>query len=318
MSSPCPTIERMPSERHLIIESPEMHFSADMQTYIEQEVSRPCKQWIHEVLGAQRETERVKLRTNHFVLLPDVDTFPNQMFSRLILDRPTDSDKWGQHASDHTHRISMQYSSNSRKQCRDSVMQKSASCSGWLQPIERRWRSRRPANSLHWLAVATDTTLRTLRDLRGSHIPMLIALYTQACQKINEETGIPLDQIMAYVHYPPSVYQLHIHFKHPIGQHISHDSFRIHPLVSVINNLKIDSDYYAKSILQLPVYSHTELYTALGLPKNDNHKQYQIQTQASVTDSADPEPIEKNHHLPESGTIESWTAVEIAPLPTLA
>jgi hypothetical protein len=172
----------------------------------------------------------------------------------------------------------------------------SSTCNGWLQPIERRWRSRKPPNSLHWLAVATDTSLRTLRDLRGKHIPMLISLYTQTCQKIHDEMGIPLDQIMAYVHYPPSVYQLHIHFKHPIGPHVSHDSFRIHPLITVINNLKIDSDYYAKSILQLPVYSHTELYTALGLPKieRDSLKQVQIQTQAYVSDLSDTETIEKN------------------------
>jgi hypothetical protein len=189
------------------------------------------------------------------------------MFSRLILDRP--SEPWQQVLTPHP-RIPMTQGNKSKRQYCDPptlphppVPQRKGTA--WLQPIERRWRSRKPPNFLHWLAVATDTTLRTLRDLRGHHVPMLISLYTQTCQKIHEETGISHDQIMAYVHYPPSVYQLHIHFKHPIGPHISHDSFRIHPLTTVINNLKIDSDYYAKSILQLPVYSHTDLYAALGL-----------------------------------------------------
>ena len=256
-----------------------------MQSYIAQEVARPSKQWIHEVLCAEREVERVKLRTTNFVLLPDVDTTPNQMFSRLLLDRPTE--RWqsvsrNYHWQNH-HCIMAPSTCTSKKQLKDgSSHPNTTPCPGWMQPIERRWRSRKPANSLHWLAVATDTTLRTIRDLRGQHIPMLISLYTQACQKIHEEMGIPLDQIMAYVHYPPSVYQLHVHFKHPISPHISHDSFRIHSLASIINNLKIDSDYYAKSILQLPVYSHTELYTALGLP---NHKQHQIQTQVYVTNT---------------------------------
>jgi hypothetical protein len=244
----------MPSERHLIIESPEMHFGPDMQAYIASEVARPCKQWIHEVLGAQRETERVKLRTQHFVLLPDVDTVPSQVFSRLILDKS--AERW----------LPTQPKAVARKSSRDPSQ-------GWLQPIERRLRSR----SVHWLAVLADTSLRTLRDLRGDHIAVLITLYTQACQKISEDTGIQADQIMAYIHYPPSVYQLHIHFKHPIGPHAAHDSLRIHSLVSVINNLRVDSDYYTKSILQLPVYSHTELYTALGLPACGPHKQGQIQ-----------------------------------------
>lgn len=287
MSAPGPVRPKgMPSERHLIIESPEMHSSPGMQSYIEQEVARPCKQWIHEVLGAQREAERVKLRTEHFVLLPDVDTIPNQVFSRLLLDRPVADSRW---APDYPqHGTVVPYTGAASKKGASKTPQQ------WLQPIERRWRSRRPTHSLHWLAVATDTSLRTLRDLRGKHIPMLITLYAQTCQKIHEEMGTPLDQIMAYVHYPPSVYQLHIHFKHPIGTHVSHDSFRIHSLVSVINNLKIDPDYYAKSILQLPVYSHTDLYTALGLPKDDHHKPSRIQTQSYVSDLSDPESIEKN------------------------
>ena len=288
--------ERMPSERHLIIESPEMHFSSSMQSYIAQEVARPCKQWIHEVLCSQRETERVKLRTPHFVVLPDVDTVPSQVFSRLILDRPTD--RWQQvdtQGVNATPRIETTYSCNSTKKppCRDGANVHKQGCSGWLQPIERRWRNRRPTPTLHWLAVATDTSLRTLRDLRGCHIPMLITLYTQTCQKIHEESGTPIDQIMAYVHYPPSVYQLHVHFKHPVGPQVTHDSFRIHPLASIINNLKIDSDYYAKSIIQLPVYSHTELYTALGLPNCGPHKPDQITAHARAPTLKDADPVEE-------------------------
>ncbi len=132
----------------------------------------------------------------------------------------------------------------------------------------KQWRMKRtppPAHCLHWLAVATDTNLRTLRDLRGCHADLIQTLYTKTCQRIHEETGIDTRQIMAYVHYPPSVYQLHVHFKHMAGSGLSHDTLRMHPLPSIINNLKIDPDYYAKSRLQMPVYVHSDLYAALGL-----------------------------------------------------
>lgn len=201
-------------ERRLVLETPEMHASTPMQSYIRREVSRPCKQWVHEVLCSRREADRVKLRTPFFVLLPDVNCF--------------------------------------QKRPRDLCWQ------------ESRWRVRRPQASFHWLAVVTDVGLRTLRDLRGEHIPMLSALYTQSCMKIKAETGIDPEQVMVFIHYPPSVYQLHVHFKYPVSQSMSHDTFRMHPLAVIINNLQIDGEYYSKSLLQLPVYTNTELYTALG------------------------------------------------------
>jgi len=202
------------SERRLILETPSMHGSGPMQAYISREVAKPCKQWVHEVLGSKRETDRIKLRTPDFVLLPDVDAF---------YKRPKPSP--------------------------------------FLWQEVTRWRARRPA--FHWLAVVNDTSLRTIRDLRGEHIPMLVRLYHTCCQKIREETGVSSDQVMAYIHYPPSVYQLHIHFKYPLGPP-SHDAFRVHLLSTVINNLAIDGDYYKKSLLQLPVYLNTDLHSALA------------------------------------------------------
>ncbi len=202
-------------ERRLMTESPEAHCSPHMQAFISKEVNHPCKKWIHEVIASRRETERVKLRTPEFVLLPDVEI-------------------------------------NKRK------------------PTEiRRWR---PAvQSFHWLAVATDTDLRTLRDLKGGHVPMLQSLYLKTCQRIHEEMGVDPSQIIAYVHYPPSVYQLHVHFKHVAG---GHDTLRLHPLPTIINNLTIDPEYYSKSHIQLPVYAHTGLYTALlkNLEPNDSNQ----------------------------------------------
>ena len=112
----------------------------------------------------------------------------------------------------------------------------------------------------HWLALVTDTSLRTLRDLRGRHVEMLKDIQRLALERIKEETELDPDQIMTYIHYPPSVYQLHIHFKHPIG---THDTLRMHSLANVINNLQLDPDYYAKSDIQLPVYMHSELYSEL-------------------------------------------------------
>jgi hypothetical protein len=277
----------MPNEKQLVIETPDMHTSERMQAYISQEIGRPCKQWIHQVISAKRETERIRLRTDQFVLLPDVECInkapgyiptpsatPSQPFSthpRQQEDGPfpvlhpvkshqsADGNRFfGGHQPNNVHLRERERAPRTPRPTRSNHPAQ-------IEYSERRWRMKRSAAELHWLAVVTDPTLRTVRDLRGHHIPMLTHLYYECCKALHKETGIPSDQIIAYVHYPPSVYQLHVHFKHPISSHASYDAFRMHSLPSIINNLRINPDYYAMSHILLPVYQHTELFTALGL-----------------------------------------------------
>jgi hypothetical protein len=250
------------SERRLVTESPHTHHGWPMQAYITREATRPCKQWIHEVLAARREADRVKLRTPTFVLLPDVDCVNKRL----------------RRQEDETLGSSLYFWQGLER--------------GKITSTVRR-QNLMPHSSFHWLAVVADTGLRTLRDLRGEHVPMLQQLHAQACQKIHEEYGTEPGQIMAYIHYPPSVYQLHVHFKHLTGHHVFHDTFRVHPLLSIINNLKIDPDFYRKSSLQLPVYVHTDLYAALTDPLH-------------VTDSLHAtDPLHVTDTLPESNQIDS-------------
>ena len=241
---------RTNNERRLVTETGQTHFGPHMQAFVAKEVARPCKQWIHEVLSAKREADRVKLRTSTFVLLPDVDC----MSKRLKKERDENNNNNNNSTNDVDNHLL------------PSIPIKTPILfwqGGESSRSTRRFSNPNPTPSFHWLAVVADTSLRTLRDLRGSHVPMLQSLHSQACQRIFEETGTEPGQILAYVHYPPSVYQMHIHFKHLAGPNVFHDTFRVHPLLSIINNLQIDSDFYKKSNLQLPVYTHTELYNAL-------------------------------------------------------
>jgi m7GpppX diphosphatase len=116
---------------------------------------------------------------------------------------------------------------------------------------------------LNWLAIAQDRRLRTMRDLRGEHVPMLKTMLDTCMRAIEAETGIRRDQVMAYVHYPPSVYQLHIHFSYPYGQYCHRDAYRVHNLATIINNLEIDPDYYAKATLHMALYRQSLHYAAL-------------------------------------------------------
>ncbi len=134
--------------------------------------------------------------------------------------------------------------------------------------IPFRTNQRSPKRILNWLAIAQDRQLRTLRDLRGDHVPMLKTLLRTSLQAIEDMTGIRQDQVMAYVHYPPSVYQLHVHFSYPYGQYCHRDAYRVHNLATVINNLEIDPDYYKRATLHMAVYRQSLHYAALSESKD--------------------------------------------------
>ena len=118
--------------------------------------------------------------------------------------------------------------------------------------------------TLNWLCIPRDCSLRSLRDLRGEHVGLLEKMLRESLECIEAETGIPADEVMAYVHYPPSVYHLHVHFAYPYGQQMHRDPFRVHGLVSVIENLKLDGAYYEKVSLHVPVPTDSCLSSILA------------------------------------------------------
>lgn len=201
----------------LMQETPEMHRKSSVVRFIQQEIARPSKQWICNIIDGNQEKDEVILRTQDFVLLPD------------------------------TERVNRYWRRNSPP----------------LSPGACRKSPPQARRMLNWLSILHDRELRTMRDLRGEHVPMLKKMLEQCLFIIENSTRIQRDQVMAYVHYPPSVYQLHVHFAFPYGQHCHRDTYRVHSLTSIITNLEIDPDYYAKATLQLALYRQSLHYAAL-------------------------------------------------------
>lgn len=120
-----------------------------------------------------------------------------------------------------------------------------------------------PKKVLNWLAIALDKKIHTLRDLRGDHLPMLKDMLDESLSAIETVTGIKSHQVMAYVHYPPSVYQLHVHFSYPYGQFCHRDTYRVHNLGTIINNLEIDPLYYSKATMSMALFPQSQHCIAL-------------------------------------------------------
>lgn len=264
----------------LLVESPAVYASPDMQAYIQQELNRPCKRWVVDVLNGTREADEVRLRTGEFVLLPDTERA--NRYARA-LPEPDASTKPGPRpgsapAHDQTTLTRARLLWGGRKpgaapqrptRYWSTVRQRQTRWyPGWpgqAPPLEptRAWADSgqtQPVEQVNWLAIATEPGLRSLRDLRGRHLPMLRQMLRQCRKRIREETGVPEEEVMAYVHYPPSVYQLHVHFAYPYAQYNHRDVFRIHSLAAVINNLEIDPDYYARARLQVSLARNSALH----------------------------------------------------------
>jgi len=218
-----------PRERvRFVMESPEMHASDPVQQYVQQEVDRPTKAWAQEVINNTRESEFVKLRTPEFVLLPDQN---NSRRTSALRHRAHDAPPAPRYARAMQHRAPHPHHA---------------------------------ARRFNWLSIVTDPGIRSIRDLRAEHLPILEGMYTQCVRAIQAEYRVGIEDIMVFANYPPSVYKLHFHFCAPFFQPAAYDAFRMHSLSSIINNLRLHSGYYAESTFQIPVHSNSELYRAIS------------------------------------------------------
>ena len=104
-------------------------------------------------------------------------------------------------------------------------------------------------DNLHLLCLPIDTTLRSIRSLNLSHIPLLEHMKNVTLNIIKNQYNIDECYIKTFFHYEPSTYHLHIHFIHISNQDARSSVEYSHELNNVIFNLTICSDYYQKATL---------------------------------------------------------------------
>jgi m7GpppX diphosphatase len=107
---------------------------------------------------------------------------------------------------------------------------------------------------MHLLAFVLDKSIKSLRDLNSSHVPMLERLHEDSCNYIEKTFKIPRNEIKVYIHYPPNVWLLHVHFTKivPIDSFVENTSIEYsHSLHSIIKNIKLKSDYYQDDNMEI-------------------------------------------------------------------
>jgi hypothetical protein len=108
-------------------------------------------------------------------------------------------------------------------------------------------------DKLQLLCMPTDKSLRTIRSLDFSHLPLLEHMKKVTLDAIREKYGLKEEDIKMYFHYEPSTYHLHIHFVNIVSNQLHSSVEYSHELNSVMFNLKIMSDYYKIALLNIRV-----------------------------------------------------------------
>ena len=121
------------------------------------------------------------------------------------------------------------------------------------------WYKHESVADLYCLAIFRDGTISSLRDFRGEHLPILESMVENCTPVIERIYGVPSDQLRIFVHYQPQFYHAHVHFtrlQNDIGAQVE----RGHLLCDIVQNLRMDSDYYAKRTITYKLQITDPLY----------------------------------------------------------
>ncbi|KAL7074080.1 hypothetical protein ACQ4LE_006715 [Meloidogyne hapla] len=103
-------------------------------------------------------------------------------------------------------------------------------------------------DELYLLAVAHRRDLHSIRDLTPTELPLLENIRDECVKIIQEKYGLKKSQLKMYFHYQPTFYHLHVHIVHIKYEAPGLGCTSI-LLDTVIENLKIFPDFYAKATL---------------------------------------------------------------------
>lgn len=128
------------------------------------------------------------------------------------------------------------------------------------------WHGHSSVADLYCLAICHKRGMRTLRDLRLAHVPMLKEMYRRGVETIEAVYGVPEDQLRIFVHYLPQFFHFHVHFTR-LHNTIGVEVERAHLLQDIIQNLLQDDEFYSRRTMQFRLRENDALLKALkGTP----------------------------------------------------
>ncbi|CAF3484988.1 unnamed protein product [Adineta steineri] len=115
-------------------------------------------------------------------------------------------------------------------------------------------------DSLHALAIVKPRNIRSIRDLKSEHLPLLQSVLEKSMNFFSSKYGLSSKNIRAFFHYPPSYYHLHIHFTALANRICGVEVERARLLQDVIDHIQLQDDYYQTKTLYYKLATTNPLY----------------------------------------------------------
>ena len=78
---------------------------------------------------------------------------------------------------------------------------------GYILLPDAKW-DRKTLSSLYLVAIAHSSEIKSIRDLRKAHIPMLRSIKSEATKVAQDKWGLEPGRLRMYIHYQPSYCEL--------------------------------------------------------------------------------------------------------------
>jgi len=145
-----------------------------------------------------------------------------------------------------------------KKEVERIIFEEEDPVNGFVLLPDMKWDGQQ-VTDLYCSAIIRQRGIKSIRDLRANHLPLLRNILEKGSQAIKDKYNVPRSQLVMYFHYQPSYYHLHVHFTHVAFEAPGRDTSGAHVLQTVIDNIERDNDHYAKCSLPFKLKASTDL-----------------------------------------------------------
>ncbi|GAA5833787.1 hypothetical protein JCM5353_003316 [Sporobolomyces roseus] len=111
---------------------------------------------------------------------------------------------------------------------------------GFVLTPDLKW-DQKTMSALYLLVLTQDRSIRSLRDLKPSHLPLLRNIRQESERVAIEKYGIDKGELRFFIHYQPTYYHFHVHIVHLSYQNFSGITVgQAHLLDDVIDALELE------------------------------------------------------------------------------